>query len=68
MNRFLKKDIDPVGNWLRSDYCTDCGGKGYIEENHEAPYGWQEYQCEQCEELHEKELQADILQDEIKEG
>lgn len=47
--------------FLQSDYCTECGGLGFITlaiNTHE--------QCEECERLHNLELRADRLCDELK--
>lgn len=48
----LKDDPD----FVKSDYCQDCGGIGQIDNE----------QCESCEDLHNQELQADRFQDELK--
>lgn len=46
-----------MSDWLKSDYCTECDGNGYVieEENEE--------QCAECEHLHRMEVRADIQHD-----
>jgi hypothetical protein len=56
-------------NFLKSDYCNACGGIGYRIEKTIADMPTPglrriEYeQCEECEELHDQERRADIMQD-----
>lgn len=53
------KDFD----FVSSEYCTECGGEGYLVVN--AREGEID-QCESCEELHRQELIADRMQDQAK--
>ena len=54
-------------NFLRSDYCDECGGNGYLYKVHENPLADNEReQCPTCESLHDQELKADRLHDELK--
>ena len=53
-------------DFIKSDYCTACDGRGFrIEKtSHGLPNELE--QCESCEELHQQEIKADRLEDEIK--
>jgi hypothetical protein len=58
-----------MDDFLKSDYCTECDGLGYYEEySQQTAYlvTSMKYQCPSCEELHQKEARADILEDELK--
>jgi len=46
-----------MSDFIKSDYCRECDGDGTSEENE---------QCESCEELHQQELRADRMHDEMK--
>lgn len=50
-------------DWIKSDYCQECGGEGFVVVNHKEN---EIDQCEECERLHALELRADRLQDEMK--
>lgn len=60
---FFEDEDEQEIEFIKSDYCTECGGTGFI---------WvkptRQEQCESCEDLHEQEIRADILMDSIKEG
>lgn len=49
-----------MSDFLKSDYCQECSGEGYVEYNDEPE------QCEECERLHRLELRADKMQDIMK--
>lgn len=54
-----------MSDFIKSDYCTECGGEGFIWLYHENPLADSEKeQCESCEELHQAEVRADRMQDE----
>lgn len=54
-------------DFLRSDYCDECGGSGYTWLIHENPMADNEKeQCPQCESIHNQEVRADRLHDEMK--
>lgn len=58
-----------MSDFIKSDYCPECEGCGYIYLHHENPLADSEKeQCEVCEELHRQEILSDRLQDEFKEG
>lgn len=54
-----------MSDWVKSDYCTECGGEGFY--THSTPLfddvQIEEEQCPECERLHELEVRADIAQD-----
>ena len=56
-----------MSDWIKSDYCHECGGEGFIWLHHENPLADNDKeQCEECERLHQLELRADRLEDEAK--
>lgn len=58
-------------SWLKSDYCTECDGEGFIRFKSHETEEYVEYdseQCEECERLHLLEVRADMRMDAIKEG
>lgn len=64
-----KSDAWDDEDFLSSDYCTECGGVGYVWLRHENPLADNEKeQCESCEDLHIAECRADNMMDAWKEG
>ena len=60
-SRLLKLfNLKDESDFLRSDYCDECGGNGYLIEE------GKEEQCLNCEEIHNQEVRADRLHDEMK--
>lgn len=60
-----------MSDWIKSDYCNECGGDGYYQRLTHDTGEYQEHekeQCEECERLHLLEIRADRRMDEIKEG
>lgn len=56
-----------MSDFIKSDYCQECGGDGYTWSHHENPAGDSEKkQCELCKELHQSELRFEILIDSMK--
>lgn len=56
-----------MNDFIKSDFCNECGGDGYYWRHHENPLADSEKeQCEECERLHQLEIRADRLQDEAK--
>lgn len=58
-------------SWIKSDYCTECDGEGFVRMKtfDTGEYAeFENFQCEECERLHRLEVRADIRMDEIKEG
>ena len=57
-------------DFLKSDLCNRCEGKGfYLERSHPELLvkDYNEFeQCPECQELHQQELMADIMQDMMK--
>lgn len=57
-----------MSDYIKSDYCEECGGVGYY--THKVglfdDYQLEKEQCEVCEELHRQEILADRLEDEMK--
>lgn len=49
-----------MSDFIKSDYCRECGGEGFIRTTQHVDEG---EQCEECERLHALELRADRLQD-----
>lgn len=47
--------------FIRSEHCMECGGSGRSVHNHRQ-------QCEECEYIHNMEVMADIIHDEMKEA
>jgi len=47
-----------MNDFITSDYCTECEGCGEVENE----------QCAECEYLHQQELRADRMHDEMKGG
>jgi hypothetical protein len=56
--------------FIVSDYCGDCDGEGYFTRATQLfdDVQYENFQCETCEELHQQEIRADRLHDEMKEG
>lgn len=52
-----------MNDFIKSDFCTECDGVGYVTHQFE---GIIFEQCESCEELHRQELRADRMMDEAK--
>lgn len=69
------KSIHPMFNkipaeeqdFLKSDYCGECGGEGFIKfATSPKDSSFTEYeieQCEECERLHRAESYADLMHD-----
>lgn len=58
-----------MSNWIKSEFCTECDGEGYVILHHENPAADNDKeQCAECEHLAELEKRADRLEDEIKEA
>jgi hypothetical protein len=56
-----------MSDYIKSDYCTECDGEGFVYLIHENPSADNDKeQCAECEELHQQELYADRLHDEMK--
>lgn len=82
LNNFATETLTPIQpidefeefeeyEFLKSDYCTECGGGGYrTEKTWTCPltgFAQRELeQCESCEELHDQEVRADRMHDEMK--
>lgn len=65
-----------MSDFIKSDYCTECDGTGKVFIGFDIgfdPKRMEKFdidkfeQCESCEELHEKEVRADRMFDELKE-
>lgn len=54
-----------MNDFIRSDYCLQCDGIGFVVISKEDECQELE-QCEECEELHRKEVKADLLHDILK--
>jgi hypothetical protein len=58
-----------MSDFLKSDYCPICEGEGFVWLHHENPLADSEKeQCETCKDLHQQELRADRMHDQMKEG
>jgi hypothetical protein len=56
-------------DWIKSDYCQECSGEGFVKNLTHRTEEYAEYetdQCEECERLVEIERMADIAADEAK--
>lgn len=55
-----------MNDWVKSDYCNECGGDGFLNHLTHDTGEYKEYekeQCEECERLVDLERRADIAQD-----
>lgn len=52
-------------DFIKSDYCTECDGEGFVWLRHEQGDNDKD-QCFECERLHTLEVRADRLHDEAK--
>lgn len=61
-----------MNDFIKSDYCTECEGEGFIVYSYVTPLfdGAQmetdHEQCPECEFLHQQEVRADRMHDEMK--
>ena len=61
-----------MSDWIKSEHCTECEGRGCTTYTYVTPLfdGAQletdEEQCPECEYLHQQEVLADRLEDEMK--
>jgi hypothetical protein len=56
-------------DFIKSDYCRECDGGGFVWLHHENPLADSEKeQCQSCEDLHRAEVRADNMMDAWKEG
>lgn len=56
-------------DWIKSDHCQECGGEGFYSFVSHDTGEYREYekdQCPECERLHDLEVKADILHDQMK--
>lgn len=61
-----------MSDFIKSEYCTECGGEGFITYSYITPLfddtqlETDHEQCPECEHLHRQEVLADRLEDEMR--
>jgi hypothetical protein len=65
LNLFNLKEESDDSHFIKSDYCHECDGEGFVSYRVDLFDDWtiEKEQCPECEHLHKQEIYADRMHD-----